>query len=139
MNGINKVMLIGNLGAKPELKYTQSQQAVATISVATSRSWRDSQGNKKEDTQWHRVVVWGKLAEQVARYLDKGRQVYVEGRLQTRSWVNAQGNKQYTTEVVASQVQFLGSATKPQQAETEVPAPAQDPALEGLPVEELPF
>lgn len=107
MSGINKAIIIGRLGQDPELKGV-GQTNVCTLSVATSESWTDNQGQKKERTEWHRVVVWGKLGENCAKYLNKGRQVYLEGRLQTRSWEDQQGQKRYTTEIVASAVQFLG-------------------------------
>lgn len=109
MAGVNKVILIGNLGADPELRYTSGNQAVADMRIATSRRWRDKNGEMQEDTQWHRIVVWGKQAEQCKEYLAKGRQVYIEGRLQTRQWEDRDGNKRYTTEVVAQTVQFLDS------------------------------
>lgn len=108
MAGVNKVILIGNLGADPELRYTSGGQAVADLRVATSRRYTDRDGGQKEDTQWHRVVVWGKQAEHCKEYLSKGRQIFIEGRLQTRSWEDRDGNKRYTTEVVAQTVQFLG-------------------------------
>jgi len=108
MAGVNKVILIGNLGADPELRYTSGGSAVTELRLATSRKWTDKSGNAQEDTQWHRVVVWGKQAENCKEYLSKGRQVYVEGRLQTRQWEDRDGNKRWTTEVVAEQVQFLG-------------------------------
>ncbi|MCA9668042.1 MAG: single-stranded DNA-binding protein [Myxococcales bacterium] len=107
MAGINKVILIGNLGADPELRYTSGGQAVTDLRLATSRRFTGRDGSQQEDTQWHRVVVWGKQAEHCKEYLSKGRQVYVEGRLQTRSWEDRDGNKRYTTEVVAQTVQFL--------------------------------
>lgn len=107
MAGINKVILIGNLGADPELRYTSGGQAVTDLRLATSRRWTGKDGSQQEDTQWHRVVVWGKQAEHCKEYLAKGRQCYVEGRLQTRSWEDRDGNKRYTTEVVAQTVQFL--------------------------------
>jgi single-strand DNA-binding protein len=110
MAGINKVILVGRLGADPELKTAGTSQ-VARLSVATSESWMGKDGQKQERTEWHRVVVWGKLAELCARHLVKGRQVYVEGRLQTRQWED-QGQKKYSTEVVANTVQFLGSANE---------------------------
>jgi single-strand DNA-binding protein len=108
MAGINKVILIGNLGADPELRYTTGGQAVAELRLATTRRWTAKDGSTQEDTQWHRVVVWGKTAENCKQYLSKGRQCYVEGRLQTRQWEDRDGNKRYTTEVVAMDVQFLG-------------------------------
>lgn len=109
MSGINKVILIGRLGADPEVKAVGPSSQVARLSLATSESWTDKEGQRQERTEWHRVVVWGKLAELCGKYLSKGRQVYIEGRLQTRSWDDPQGNKKYSTEVVAQSVQFLGS------------------------------
>jgi single-strand DNA-binding protein len=106
---VNKVMLVGRLGQNPEVKYTPSGQAVANFSVATNENWTDKSGQKQERTEWHRVVVWGKLAELCNQYLAKGRQVYVEGRLQTRQWQDKEGQTKYTTEVQAQTVQFLGS------------------------------
>ncbi len=106
--GINKVILIGNLGKAPEVRFTPSGQAVANFTMATSESWNDKSGQKQERTEWHRIVVWGKLAELCGQYLTKGRQAYVEGRLQTREWNDKEGKKNYTTEVVAQTVQFLG-------------------------------
>ena len=110
MAGINKVILIGRLGQDPEVRYTPSGVAVANFSIATSEEWTDKDsGEKKERTEWHRIVAWRRLGEICGEYLSKGRQVYVEGRLQTRSWEDRDGNKKYTTEIVASDVQFLGS------------------------------
>ena len=110
MSGVNKAIIIGRLGADPEVKQISSGNTVATLSVATSESWNDKSGQKQERTEWHRVVVWGKTAELCGKYLSKGRQVYLEGRLQTRSWEDQQGQKRYTTEIVANTVQFLGGA-----------------------------
>ncbi|MHB8418464.1 MAG: single-stranded DNA-binding protein [Myxococcales bacterium] len=107
-SGVNKVILIGNLGANPELRYTQGGQAVANFRIATNEKWTDKNGQAQERTEWHRIVVWGKLAELCNQYLVKGRQVYVEGRLQTREWTDKENHKNYTTEVVAQQVTFLG-------------------------------
>ena len=107
--GINKVILIGNLGKDPEVRFTPTGQAVANFNIATSESWTDkTSGEKKDRTEWHRIVVWGKLGELCGEYLKKGRQCYVEGRLQTREWTDKEGKKKYTTEVVANTVQFLG-------------------------------
>jgi single-strand DNA-binding protein len=106
---VNKVILIGNLGAKPELKYLPSGQAVCEMRLATNEVFTDKNQQRQERTEWHRVVVWGKMAENCAQYLDKGRSCYVEGRLQTRSWDDKNtGEKRYMTEIVASQVTFLG-------------------------------
>jgi single-strand DNA-binding protein len=106
--GVNKVILVGNLGADPEVRFTPGGQAVANFRIATSESWTDKNQQKQERTEWHRIVVWGKLAELCGEYLAKGRQCYVEGRLQTREWNDKEGKKNYTTEVVASSVVFLG-------------------------------
>jgi len=105
---VNKVILVGNLGADPELKYLPSGQAVCEFRIATSERWTGKDNQQKERTEWHRIVVWGKQGEQCKEYLSKGRQVYVEGGLRTRSWDDKDGNKRYMTEVVAQRVQFLG-------------------------------
>jgi single-strand DNA-binding protein len=110
MSGINKVIIVGRLGADPEMKAIGSGQTVTRLNIATSESWNDKNGQKQEKTEWHRITVWGKLAEICGKHLTKGRQVYVEGRLQTRSWEDQQGQKRYATEIVANTVQFLGSA-----------------------------
>ncbi len=110
MAGINKVIIIGRLGNDPEVRYTPSGSPVAKFSVATSEEWKDKNtGEKKERTEWHRITAWGKLGEICGEYLSKGRQVYVEGRLQTSSYDDKEGVKRYSTEIVASDVQFLGS------------------------------
>jgi single-strand DNA-binding protein len=110
MAGVNKAIIVGHLGRDPEVRYTQDGTAVANFTVATSESWTDkNSGEKRENTEWHRIVVWRRLAEICGEYLSKGRQVYVEGKLQTRSW-EQDGVTRYTTEIVASTVQFLGSA-----------------------------
>jgi single-strand DNA-binding protein len=109
MAGVNKVILLGNLGRDPELRYTQSGQAVANFTLATSENWNDKNGERVEKTEWHRVVVWGKVAELCSQYLSKGRSVYLEGRIQTREWEDKEGQKRFTTEVNAQTVQFLGS------------------------------
>ncbi len=109
MASLNKVHLIGNLGGDPELRYTQNQTPVCTLSIATTESRNDSNGQKQDFTTWHRVVVWGRQAENCSKYLAKGRQIFIEGRLQTRQWEDQNGSKRYTTEIVAQNVQFLGS------------------------------
>lgn len=106
---VNKVILVGRLGQNPEVRYTPSGAAVANFSVATNESWMDKSGQKQERTEWHRIVVWGKLAELCSKYLTKGRQAYIEGRLQTRQWQDKDGQTKYTTEVQAQTVQFLGA------------------------------
>ncbi len=108
--GVNKVILIGNLGNDPDIRYTADGKAVANISIATSDQWKDKNtGEQQEKTEWHRVVFFGRLAEIVGEYLKKGSQVYVEGRLQTRKWQDKEGHDRYTTEVVASEMQMLGT------------------------------
>lgn len=109
MSGVNKVILVGRLGADPEIKTVGSGQTVARLSLATSENWTGKDGQKQERTEWHRIVVWGRQAENCGKHLSKGRQVYIEGRLQTRSWEDPQGQKKYSTEIVASTVQFLGA------------------------------
>lgn len=109
MSGVNKVIIVGRLGADPEVKAIGSGSTVARLNIATSETWVKD-GQKQERTEWHRVTVWGKLAEICGKHLSKGRQVYVEGKLQTRSWEDQQGQKRYATEIVANTVQFLGSA-----------------------------
>ena len=111
---VNKVILIGHLGRDPEVRYTPGGQAVATFSVATNDNWTDKSGQKQERTEWHKVVAWGKTAELCGEYLSMGRQVYLEGRLQTREWTNREGAKQYPTEVVANQVVFLSGGERGQ-------------------------
>ena len=107
MRGINKVILVGNLGRDPELRFTQAGTAVANLSIATSETWNNKDGVKQERTEWHRVVLWDKLAEIAKEYLSKGRQVYLEGRLQTRVW-EKDGEKRYTTEIRGDQLVMLG-------------------------------
>lgn len=107
---VNKVILLGRLGQDPELKYTPTGMAVCNFSLATSEKWKDKAGQDQERTEWHRVVVWGKIAELCNQYLTKGRQAYLEGSLQTRSWDDKDGNKRYTTEINAKTVQFIGGA-----------------------------
>lgn len=109
MASVNKVILIGNLGVDPEVRYTQGGQAVANFRIACNDTWTDKSGQRQERTEWVRIVAWGKTAELCGEYLQKGRQVYIEGRLQTREWTDKENRKQWTTEVVASQVVFLGS------------------------------
>ena len=108
MGSVNKVILVGNLGKDPEMRSTPGGQQVANFTLATNEQWTDKGGQKQERTEWHRIVAWGKLAEMCQSYLSKGRQVYVEGRISTRQWDDKDGNKRSTTEVVASQVVFLG-------------------------------
>lgn len=109
-NGLNKVLILGNLGADPDIKYTQAGSPVANLSVATSESWKDKTTNEKvEKVEWHRVVVFGRLAEIAGEYLKKGSKIFVEGKLQTRDWEDSEGKKRYTTEVIAREMTMLDS------------------------------
>jgi len=108
MGSVNKVILVGNLGRDAELRYTPGGAAVATLNMATTEVWNDKAGQKQEKTEWHRVVLWGKSAESLAEYLTKGKQIYIEGRLQTRQWDDKDGNKRYTTEIRGDRVVLLG-------------------------------
>lgn len=109
-DGLNKVMLIGNLGADPEMKFTANGNALTTFSLAVGRSFRSAEGERRQETEWFNIVTWSKLAEQVGQHMHKGRKVYVEGRLSTRSWDGPDGQKRYRTEVVANQVLYLDPA-----------------------------
>ncbi len=141
MSGVNKVILVGNLGANPEMRFTQGGQAVANLRIATTERWTDKNGQKQEATEWHRVVVWGKQAEIVGQYLTKGRQVYIEGRIQTRQWQDQQGQKRFTTEVVAQRVQMLGGrGDRPEEAGAAIPS--EEPVAAdfgGGPDDDIPF
>jgi single-strand DNA-binding protein len=106
--GINRVILVGHLGADPELRHTPSGASVCNFSIATNESWTDKSGEKQERTEWHRIIVWGRTGEACSKHLGKGRQVYVEGRIQTRKWDDKDGITRYLTEIVAQHVQFLG-------------------------------
>jgi len=141
MAGINKVILIGRLGSDPEVRYTPSGVAVANFNIATSEEWKDKDsGEKKERTEWHRIVAWRRLGEICGEYLSKGKQVYIEGRIQTRDWEDQNGVKRYTTEIVANQMQMLGTrdatnAVRPQgpPAADFSGAPTQGPADDDIP------
>jgi single-strand DNA-binding protein len=145
MAGVNKVIIVGRLGANPEVRKVSSGQSVAHFNVATSENWTDQKGEKQERTEWHRIVVWGKLADVCGQHLSKGRQVYVEGRLTTRQWEDKQGQKRYTTEIVANTVQFLGSASErsssnyAQESESSGADFNPEPAFESQNSDDLPF
>jgi single-strand DNA-binding protein len=124
---LNKAMIIGNLGRDPEMRYTPNGQAVTQFTVAVNRNYKDSNGEWKEETEWFRVVAWAALAERTAEYLRKGRKVYVEGRLQTRSWEDKDGQKRYTTELIANTV----TALDPRPRDDGAPAPTASRASEG--------
>ena len=132
--GVNKVILIGNLGQDPDIRFTQNQKQVANVSIATSEQWTDKQtGQKQEKTEWHRVVFFDRLAEIVGQYLKKGSKVYIEGKLQTRKWQNQQGVDQYTTEIVANEMQMLDS-----QQQNQNQGGYSQPAQQGYPQQQAP-
>jgi single-strand DNA-binding protein len=108
MASVNKAIILGNLGRDPELRHTQSGKAVCQLNVATTEKWTDQSGERQEKTEWHRIAVWGRQAENCSQYLSKGRSVYVEGRIETRKWQDKDGNDRYSTEIVADRVQFIG-------------------------------
>lgn len=144
MASINKVILVGNLGRDPELRYTGGGQAVANFTLATTRTWSDKDGKKQEKTEWHRIVAWGKLAEICGQYLTKGKLVYIEGRLETREWTDRDGNKRTTTEINARDMQMLGGRGDSGPRETPGPAagePLGDAEAEGPPIQDddIPF
>ncbi len=125
--GVNKVIIVGNLGQDPEVRYMPNGNAVANITVATSESWKDQQGQMQERTEWHRIVLYRRLAEIAGEYLKKGSKVYLEGRLQTREWQDQQGQKRYTTEIIANEMQMLDGRGAGAPAGGNMGAPAQQP------------
>ncbi|OPX36895.1 MAG: single-stranded DNA-binding protein [Desulfobacteraceae bacterium 4484_190.1] len=139
MSGINKVILVGRLGKDPEIRYTPAGAAVANFTIATSEEWKDkSTGEKQEKTEWHRIVAWRRLGEICGEYLHKGSQVYIEGKIQTRAWDDRDGNKRYTTEIIAQNMQMLGAVNRVERAKSadnrlqvEEPAP--------IPEDDIPF
>lgn len=142
MAGLNKVMLIGNVGKDPEMRYTANGNAVTSFSLAVSRSY-SKEGERREETEWFDIVTWNKLAEVCSQFLQKGRQTYVEGRLQTRSWDGQDGVKRYKTEVVAETVLFLGKApgggSGPREMDAYEDAPANSGVGAGVDPDDLPF
>ncbi len=138
MASVNKVILVGNLGADPELRYTSSGTPVASFNIATREQWTNKSGEKEEKTEWHKIVAWARLGEICGEYLHKGKQVYIEGRLQTRSWEDRDGNKRYTTEIVAQTMQMLGPAGKEGRVESKGEAfPVEEPI--SVPEDDIPF
>ena len=142
--GVNKVILVGNLGQKPEMRYTATQTAVANLSIATRESWKDKEsGENRDKTEWHRVVFFGSLAEIAEKYLDKGSSVYVEGKIQTRKWQDKDGNDRYTTEVLGNQLTMLGSRSSSDSSnQTDNPSNTpfpDDDSGEGLSDDDIPF
>lgn len=147
---VNKVILVGNLGKDPELRYTASGTAVATFSLATTERFKDRDGSQQEKTEWHNIVAWRQLAEICGKYLHKGKQVYIEGKIQTRSYDDRDGNKRYITEIVVDQMQMLGRAGDEggqgggygggrQQSATRAPASNSFDDLQGNPDDDIPF
>jgi len=153
MASVNKVILIGNLGADPEIRYSASGSAVCNLRIATTDNWTDKQsGEKREQTEWHRVVMYQRLAEIAGQYLKKGRQVYIEGRISTRKWQDKEGQDRYTTEIIANEMKMLGNregmgdpaggASSPPAASTYNPAPAasaKKPAFDEFGEDDIPF
>ncbi len=138
MAGVNKVILVGRLGKDPEVRYTPSGAAVANFTMATSEEWKDKNtGEKQERTEWHRVVAWRRLGEVCGEYLHKGSQIYIEGRLQTRAWEDRDGNKRYTTEIVAQNMQMLDAAGKGKAAPEDESLPLEEPG--SIPEDDIPF
>ena len=142
--GVNKVILVGYLGQKPEMRYTATQTAVANLSIATTESWKDKEsGENRDKTEWHRVVFFGNLAEIAERYLDKGSSVYVEGKIQTRKWQDKEGKDRWTTEILGNQLTMLGSrgsndSGSQQDSSSETPFP-EDDSGPGLSDDDIPF
>jgi single-strand DNA-binding protein len=138
MPNLNKVLLIGHLGRDAEVRYTAKGDAVASFSLATTEHWKDKQGNRQERTEWHRVDLWGKLAESVGQYLTKGKAVFVEGKIETEEWTDKDGQKRKTPKIRAHQVQLMGGGER---AEPTTPAPAPLPHDTGEPLtdEDIPF
>jgi single-strand DNA-binding protein len=139
---INKAIIVGNLGADPEIRYTQSGSPVASFNVATTERWRDQEGNQQESTEWHKIVAWRKLAEICGEYLHKGSRVYIEGKIQTRKWQDQSGNDRYTTEIVAREMKMLdrresGSGSSPGSSQ-EHTVPDSSPGY-GTMGEDVPF
>ncbi len=137
---VNKVILVGHLGQDPELKYTPSGAAVTNFTLATNETWKDTDGNRQERTEWHRIVMWRRLAEIAGEYLKKGSKVYIEGRLQTRSWEDKDGNKRYMTEVVADNMTMLDTKGTSEKAEAPPKELVEEPPVAETPEEDdLPF
>ena len=142
--GVNKVILVGNLGQKPEMRYTATQTAVANLSIATTESWKDKEsGENRDKTEWHRVVFFGNLAEIAEKYLDKGSSIYVEGKIQTRKWQDKDGNDRYTTEILGNQLTMLGSRNTSdpsmnQDNNSDTPFP-EDDSSDGITDDDIPF
>lgn len=138
-NGLNRVMVIGNLGADPEVRFTPGGQSVCNFRMAATETWTDKAGQKQQRTEWFRIVVWGKLAELCGEHLKKGRQAYVEGKLQTREYTDKEQRKQFTTEVVAHSVIFLGDGGRGSRAEPNEMRGQVEPPSDGVETDDIPF
>ncbi len=138
-NSVNKAILVGRLGKDPEVKYTQGGTAVARFSLATDEVWKDQSGEKQQKTEWHNIVAWNKLAEICGQYLAKGRLVYIEGRLQTRSWEDKEGNKRTTTEIRADNMVMLGGKSDEGRAEKSSSTSTENPADPEITDSDVPF
>ena len=147
MSSLNKIMLIGNLGRDPEIRYTPDGTPVANFSLATTENWSDKSGTRQEHTEWHSIVAWNRLADLCKKFLSKGRQVYIEGRVRTRDWNDRDGNKRRTTEVIATQIVLLGSRSQstdagvqPMESATRTNAEPEDPFIDsGITDSDIPF
>src|SRR5690242_9921880 len=148
MGSVNKVILVGNLGRDAELRYTPGGAAVATLNLATTEVWNDKSNQRQEKTEWHRVILWGKQAESLQEYLTKGKQIYVEGRLQTRQWDDKDGNKRYTTEIKADRITLLGgggsggggrSAGGMDRGSSQMSGGGDEPPMEPISEDDIPF
>ncbi len=141
--GVNKVILVGNLGANPEVRFTQGGTSVANLRLATTERWTDKNGQKQESTEWHRVVLFGRQAEVAQQYLTKGRQVFIEGRIRTRQWQDQQGQKRYSTEIVCTNMQLLGGRGETSRDDMGATVPPEDPMagadFAGGPDDDSPF
>ncbi len=140
--GVNKVFLVGNLGANPEVRFTQGGSSVANLRIATTERWTDKSGQKQEATEWHRVVLFGRQAEVAQQYLTKGRQVFIEGRIRTRQWQDQQGQKRYSTEIVCTNMQLLGGRAEGARDDVSATVPPDDPMtgdFGGGPDDDIPF
>jgi single-strand DNA-binding protein len=137
--GLNRVMLLGNLGADPELRMTSGGQAVLKLRLATSESYKDKNQQRQERTEWHQVIIWGKRAEALAKFLTKGSRIFVEGRISSSSYDDKDGNKRYKTEIVAENILLQGGGEKRGRSEPETPEPTRTPASEGADDDDIPF
>ncbi len=145
MGSVNKVILVGNLGRDAELRYTPGGAAVATLNLATTEVWNDRSNQRQEKTEWHRVILWGKQAESLQEYLTKGKQIYIEGRLQTRQWDDKDGNKRYTTEVKADRVTLLGGGgggnrgASMDRGSSQMSSGGDEPPMDPITEDDIPF